>query len=122
VNFLKCELYEPENYNRFQAGHLTVLGLGMYSCTKAAIIMLTKSMAIELGKHNIRANCVCPSGATTEMAKLLPAGVVDVIGRAVWPKPLDPDNIADTVLFLLSPLSSMITGEDITIDAGVRCC
>lgn len=104
------------------AGHLTVVGLGMYSCTKAAIQMLTKSMAIELGKHNIRANSVSPTGAMTEMVKLLPPAAGDAIGRAVWPKPIDPNDIADSVLFLLSPLSNMMTGSDLLIDAGVRCC
>jgi len=104
------------------AGHLTVPGLCSYSCTKASVLMLTKSMANELGKFNIRANSVSPTGATTEMAKLLPAGAGDVIGRAVWPRPVDPNEIADSILFLLSPLSAMITGEDVTIDAGVRTC
>jgi len=104
------------------AGHLTVPGLSAYSCTKAAIIMLTTSMALELGKHKIRANSVSPTGAATIMATLLPEAAGAVIGRAVDPRPVTPEEIADTVLFLLSPLSGMITGEDVLIDAGASTC
>jgi NAD(P)-dependent dehydrogenase (short-subunit alcohol dehydrogenase family) len=104
------------------AGHLTVPGILSYSCSKAAVIMLTKAMALELGKHRIRANCVCPTGVATEMAALLPPAAGAVIGRAVDPRPVSPEEVADTVLYLLSPLAGMITGEDVTIDAGVRTC
>jgi len=104
------------------AGHLTVPGISAYSCTKAAILMLTKSMALELGKHKIRANSVSPTGAATIMATLLPEAAGAVIGRAVDPRPVTPEEIADTVLFLLSPLSGMITGEDVLIDAGASTC
>jgi len=104
------------------AGHLTVPGICSYSCTKAAVLMVTKSMALELGKHKIRANSVSPTGAATEMAALLPEGAGAVIGRAVDPRPVMPDEIADTILFLLSPKAGMITGEDVTIDSGVRTC
>jgi len=104
------------------AGHLTVPGISAYSCTKAAIIMLTKSMALELGKHKIRANSVSPTGAATIMATLLPEAAGLVIGRAVDPRPVTPEEVADTVLFLLSPLSGMITGEDVLIDAGATTC
>jgi len=104
------------------AGHLTCPGICAYSCTKAAVIMLTKSIALELGKHKIRCNCVCPTGAATEMAALLPEAAGAIIGRAVDPRPVMPDEIADTILYLLSPKAAMITGEDVTIDAGVRTC
>ncbi|OXA55662.1 carbonyl reductase [NADPH] 2 [Folsomia candida] len=104
------------------AGHLTVPGICSYSCTKAAVIMLTKSMALELGKHKIRANSVSPTGAATIMATLLPEAAGAVIGRAVDPRPVLPEEIADTILFLLSPKAGMITGEDVTIDSGVRTC
>jgi len=104
------------------AGHLTVPGICAYSCTKAAVIMLTKSMALELGKYKIRANSVSPTGAATEMAALLPEAAGAVIGRATDPRPVMPDEIADTIIFLLSPKAGMITGEDVTIDSGVRTC
>lgn len=64
------------------------------------------------------------SGASTEMAALLPEAAGVTIGRApLLPvRAVEPDEIADTVLFLLSPKAAMITGEDVTIDAGVRTC
>jgi len=104
------------------AGHLTVPGISAYSCTKAAIMMLTKSMALELGKHKIRANSVSPTGAATIMATLLPEAAGAVIGRALDPRPVTPEEVADTVLFLLSPLSGMITGTDVLIDCGATTC
>lgn len=56
------------------------------------------------------------------MATLLPEAAGAVIGRAVDPRPVLPEEIADTILFLLSPKAGMITGEDVTIDSGVRTC
>jgi len=103
------------------AGVLTVEGISVYSCSKAAVIMLTKSMALELGVHNIRVNSICPTGvADTFLLGELPASAGPTVARAVLKRPVTCDEVANVVLYLLSPLSSMITGEDVLIDGGVR--
>jgi len=103
------------------AGQLTVEGISVYSCTKAAVIMLTKSMALELGVHDIRVNCICPTGvADTGLIGELPASAGPACARAVLKRPVTTDEAANLILYLLSPLSSMITGENVLIDGGVR--
>jgi len=102
------------------AGLMTIPGIGMYSASKAAINMLTKTMAVELGPHSIRVNAVGPAAVVAPLANLLPANTGDILGpRLVIKRPIETNEVADTVLFLLSPLSAMITGELITIDGGI---
>lgn len=101
------------------ASRFNVPGISMYSCSKAAIVMLTKSMALELGPKNIRVNCICPTGVDTPLMRELPAAAGATIMRAVIKRPVEPKEAADLILFLLSPLSGMITGEEVFIDGGV---
>jgi len=100
-------------------------GISMYSCTKAAIVMLTKSMALELGEHGIRVNCISP--APTVIAremfvspnpKIIQA-TQQVLDRQVIKRPVQPSEAADIVLFLSSPASAMITGTSVPIDGGM---
>ncbi|ODN01870.1 L-xylulose reductase [Orchesella cincta] len=102
------------------AGRMTLAGIGMHSASKAALNMLTKTMAIELGPHNIRVNGVGPAAVLAPMAALLPEKTPEILGpRLVIKRPIECNDVADTVLFLLSPLSCMMTGETVTIDAGI---
>jgi len=101
------------------AARFNVPGICTYSCTKAAIVMLTKSMALELGPSNIRVNCICPTGIDTSLMRQLPPAAGATIGRAVIKRPVEPKEAADLILFLLSPLAAMITGEDVYMDGGV---
>ncbi|ODM94298.1 L-xylulose reductase [Orchesella cincta] len=97
----------------------------MYCASKAAVEMLTKSMALELGPHNIRANSISPGLIDSRWQKLNNPTVQQMVERfmqeTVIKRPIDPNEIADLVLFLLSPLSAMITGENILIDGGRMC-
>lgn len=95
-----------------------------YGPAKAAVENLTKSMAVELGPHKIRVNCILPGYVDTPMTVRgnLPQEMQEVI--EIWRKKMfggrgiDPNEIADLVIFLLSPLSNMITGQGIVIDGG----
>jgi len=99
------------------------LGGTVYAATKAGVANLTKSMAIELGPHNIRVNAVSPGMVDTP---LLQKTLDDndqymdaAMQRCVIKRFIKPNDIADLVAFLLSPLSAMIAGDNILIDAGL---
>jgi len=89
-----------------------------YTCTKAACEHLTKGMALELGPHNIRVNCINPSMMDTALLKKVTAIGETMLERLCIKRVIKPAEAADLVLFLLSPLASMITGENVYIDGG----
>lgn len=96
----------------------------MYAVTKAGIENLTKSMAIELGQYNIRVNAIAPGAVDTpihggDQAKEY---VMELLTpRLINKRLIEPNEIVDLVMFLLSPLSTMVLGETILIDAGLLC-
>jgi len=93
--------------------------LTVYSCSKAAVSALTRHMAVELGQHNIRVNAISPTLMDTPFGlDGCPEAVEATLAKHVIKRILQPKEAADLVLFLLSPLSAMITGDDILIDAG----
>lgn len=94
---------------------------GAYSASKAGIIMLSRQIAVEWGPEGIRSNVVSPGMVETPMSR----GFYDTPGvrerrEAVVPSRRigQPSDIADTALFLASPRSDYINGEDILIDGG----
>jgi 3-oxoacyl-[acyl-carrier protein] reductase len=95
-----------------------------YAAAKGAIISLTKSLAVELATFNIRVNCVAPGWVDTDMSHQSLAGedkekILQVIplGRAGT-----AEEIAGSVLFLASELSTFITGEIINVNGGAVLC
>ncbi len=95
-------------------------GQSNYAASKAGIIGFTKSYAKELASRNIRANVVAPGYITTEMTEELDEDLLNSIKEET---PLDragdAEEVANTVLFLASDLSSYITGETIRVDGGM---
>jgi NAD(P)-dependent dehydrogenase (short-subunit alcohol dehydrogenase family) len=88
-----------------------------YAASKAAVINLTKSLAINLGPKNIRVNAVAPGWIQTDMGTKMPEVAIDhtALGRLGL-----PEEIAGVVSFLISSDSSYITGETIVVDGGYR--
>ena len=90
-----------------------------YSATKAALIGLTRSLAMELAPSGIRVNCVAPGVIDTEMLAALPPEVMDGLAEQT---PLGrlgtPEDIAAAVCFLASPEAGFITGQVLTADGG----
>ena len=87
-----------------------------YSCTKAALIGLTRSLAAELAPTQIRVNCVAPGVIRTDMLDALPAEVLaqeTPLGRLGT-----PEDIAHAVAFLASEQANFITGQVLTCDGG----
>ncbi len=96
-------------------------GLGVYSISKAAISMLTKSQAKEWGKYGIRSNAICPgliktklSSALWQNEEMLETWLGDLPIRRAG----DPDEISGIALYLASEASSYTTGETFNIDGG----
>lgn len=84
--------------------------------------MLTRCMALEYGPSNVRANCICPSLQTSGLSgdqAIVDALVENELAKQVIEKPVTAADVAELALFLSSSKSSMITGEDITMDGGL---
>ena len=90
-----------------------------YSCTKAALIALTRSLALELAPSHIRVNCVAPGVINTDMVQVLGQEVLDELAVQT---PLGrlgtPEDIAHAVCFFASEKASFITGQVLTADGG----
>ena len=90
-----------------------------YSCTKAALIAMSRSLALELAPTNIRVNCLAPGVIKTDMLDALPAEVLPQLAEETPLRRLGtPEDIAHLAVFLASDKSSFITGQVITADGG----
>ncbi|PXW22434.1 SDR family oxidoreductase [Paraburkholderia caballeronis] len=102
---------------------LTALGHPAYSAAKAGLVSFTKALAIELGQYGIRANIVCPGTVKTPAWRARVERNPDVFEQLKKWYPLGdvatPDDIADAVQFLASPLARVITGVALPVDAGL---
>ena len=105
-----------------QAGFAALPTESVYCMTKAAIAHLTKCLAVEWGKYNIRVNAVAPTfihTPGTEQALADPAFRADVVERvAALHRIGEPMEVAGAVVFLASPAASLITGDTLLIDGG----
>ena len=90
-----------------------------YSCTKHALIGLTRSLALELAPSGIRVNCVAPGVIDTDMARELGGEVLDdLVEQTPLGRLGTPQDIANAVAFLASDKASFITGQVLTVDGA----
>ena len=101
-------------------GHTGNIGQANYTASKAGLVAMSKSFALEYGKKNINVNCVSPGFITTDMTKNIDQNYKETLKSRI---PLDrfgdPKDVANTVLFLCSNLSDYITGETIHVNGGM---
>ena len=104
-----------------QLGHVSMEGRSVYSMTKFGIEGLTKGMAIELAKNNIRVNAVCPTYVETPLVRKVFKNKKFkklVLGRIPMGQPATESDIATAICFLASSAASMITGTSLLVDGG----
>lgn len=90
-----------------------------YSCTKAALIGLTRSLASELAPTHIRVNCIAPGVIKTDMLDALPPEVLPQLAEETPLRRLGtPEDIAHAAAFLASKKADFITGQVLTVDGG----
>jgi NAD(P)-dependent dehydrogenase (short-subunit alcohol dehydrogenase family) len=105
------------------AAHIGVAGVGAYSGTKAALIAISRCLAMEVVKRRIRVNCLCPALVETPLLD----ATMQAIGadstdkqRSYYPLGFGkPEDVANAALFMLSDGSRWITGVDLVMDGGL---
>ena len=114
------------------AGVLAGQALITYRATKAALIHLSKSIAIDLAEYNIRVNCLAPGHIRTPLTSFAPPGISPDIAERVQQavgaafdvnQPLKrtgrPEDVAQVVLFMVSDRSAQVTGTVLPVDGGI---
>ncbi len=99
------------------------IGQANYAATKAGVIGMTKSWAKEfsLKGGNVRVNAVAPGYTMTNMMKTVPENLLEKFcGQTMLGRLAEPEEIANSVLFLASDLSSYVTGEVLNVNGGMR--
>jgi 3-oxoacyl-[acyl-carrier protein] reductase len=95
-------------------------GVSNYAASKAALLGLTRSAAVELGPSNVNVNAVAPGFIRTERMQMLPKEVIEraqkstILGRVA-----EPEDVAHVVAFLCSEEARHITGQTIVVDGGM---
>jgi 3-oxoacyl-[acyl-carrier protein] reductase len=103
------------------AGTLGGFGQASYSTTKAGLLGLTKTLAMEGGRHGITANAIVPGVIGTEAYHMAnPEMNERIVKRTVFRRPGDPQDIANAIAFLCSDLASYITGVELNVSGGVE--
>jgi 3-oxoacyl-[acyl-carrier protein] reductase len=92
-----------------------------YGASKAALIGAMKTMALELGKTGIRVNAIAPGVIETPMTAALDGSVIDKKVKSMdIPRLGKASEVAELYMFLMSDLSSHISGQTIRVDGGIR--
>jgi 3-oxoacyl-[acyl-carrier protein] reductase len=101
-------------------GHTGNLGQANYTASKAGIVAMSKSLAIEYAKKNININCISPGFIKTAMTDKIDEKFKEVIISKIPSARLgEPDDIANAVLFLSSDQSDYINGETLHVNGGM---
>jgi NAD(P)-dependent dehydrogenase (short-subunit alcohol dehydrogenase family) len=96
-------------------------GLGVYAMVKAAEMQLVRNIAVEYGRHNVRANAIAPGLVRTDLTRAVWSNA-EKLERIVSAYPLrriaEPEDIAGVAAFLASPASAFMTGQTVVVDGG----
>jgi 3-oxoacyl-[acyl-carrier protein] reductase len=100
---------------------VTTPGLAAYAATKAGVVGLTRSFAVELGRHGVTVNCICPGPILTGMTAGIPEDAKEVYAKRRVPlrRYGQPEEVAHMTLNLCLPSSSFVNGTSIPVDGGM---
>lgn len=92
-----------------------------YTASKTGLVGFTRSLAVDLGRRGVTANCICPGPINTQMTQRIPADAKATFARRRVPvgRYGEPQEVAHVVLSLVLPASSFITGTVIPVDGGM---
>jgi len=103
------------------AGTLGGFGQASYSTTKAGLLGLTRTLAMEGGRHGITCNAIVPGIIGTEAFDMANTAMNERIARrTVFKRPGEPQDIANAIAFLCSDLASYVTGIELNVSGGVE--
>ena len=100
---------------------VTSAGMTAYTATKSAVVGLTKSLAVELGRHGVNVNCIYPGPIRTGMTAGISEADKETYARRRVPlrRYGDPEEVAQMTLNLCLPASSFVNGAAIPVDGGM---
>jgi len=103
------------------AGTLGGFGQASYSTTKAGLLGLTRTLAMEGGRHGITCNAIVPGVIGTEAFQMADAAMNQrIVDRTVFRRAGDPQDVANAIAFLCSDLAGYITGIELNVSGGVE--
>ena len=106
--------------NTSSIGSLGNIGQANYAASKAGVIGLTKTLALEWARFNITVNCVAPGATKTKMTAGMPENVLQsVLEKIPLRRMAEPDEIASAHLFFVSDDASYVTGQVLFVDGGI---
>ena len=101
-------------------GHTGNLGQANYSASKAGLVGMSKSLALEYGKKNIKVNCISPGFIKSDMTDKISDNFKQILEAKISLERFGlPEDVANAVLFLSSNLSDYITGETLHVNGGM---
>jgi NAD(P)-dependent dehydrogenase (short-subunit alcohol dehydrogenase family) len=93
-----------------------------YSTAKAGLVMATRTLALELGEHGVRANSICPTVVLTDMGQKVwgeqPDKAAPMLARIPQSRFAQPREVSDVAVWLASDAASMVSGAEIPVDGG----
>lgn len=102
------------------AGRSGEVGLVAYSAAKGGVIAFSKALAREVGRHGVRVNCISPSAVRTPSTEDGLEAMPERMIQRLYPlgRLGEPEDVARAILFLVSPMSSWITGQVLSVNGG----